>query len=82
MRNISTKLKDYFTAVGDSQSVGDVEKLLNEIANLKYKRTLESPNLGYTLTGHTDKVASVAISPDGRDFSQWVCRQNHQYLES
>ncbi|QSJ16306.1 WD40 repeat domain-containing protein [Nostoc sp. UHCC 0702] len=60
------KLKDYFTAVGDSQSVGDVEKLLNAIANIKYKRTLESPNLGYTLYVHTDKVASVAISPDGQ----------------
>ncbi|MCG6137348.1 MAG: WD40 repeat domain-containing protein [Nostoc sp. LLA-1] len=59
------KLKEYFTAVDDRQSILDVEKLLDAIAHLKHKITLASPRLGHTLTGHTGKVASVAISADG-----------------
>ncbi|MBE9005623.1 WD40 repeat domain-containing protein [Fortiea sp. LEGE XX443] len=59
------KLKEYFTAVGDRQSVETVEKMLQAIATLKHKRTLEFPELIHTLTGHSGKVASVAISPDG-----------------
>ncbi|MDZ8187777.1 MAG: WD40 repeat domain-containing protein [Nostoc sp. ChiSLP02] len=58
-------LKEYFTAVGDRQSILSVEKLLNAIANLKQKHTLEAVNLRYTLTGHTGKVTSVTVSPDG-----------------
>ncbi|MBD2409956.1 hypothetical protein FACHB389_27885 [Nostoc calcicola FACHB-389] len=59
------KLKEYFTAVSDRQSILGMEKLLDAIANLKHKRTLETANLTYTLTGHAAKVTSVAISPDG-----------------
>ncbi|MDZ8083404.1 MAG: WD40 repeat domain-containing protein [Nostoc sp. DcaGUA01] len=59
------KLKEYFTAVNDRQSILGVEKLLDAIANLKHKRTLETANLKYTLTGHTGKVTSVAVSPNG-----------------
>ncbi|MBW4557059.1 MAG: WD40 repeat domain-containing protein [Trichormus sp. ATA11-4-KO1] len=59
------KLKAYFTAVSDGQSILDVEKLLDAIAHLKHQHTLASPGLCYTITGHSGKVASVAISPDG-----------------
>ncbi|OCQ89912.1 hypothetical protein BCD64_18390 [Nostoc sp. MBR 210] len=59
------KLQEYFIAVGDRQSVASTEKILQAIATLKHKRNLESPELIYTLTGHSGKVASVAISPDG-----------------
>ncbi|MDZ8109049.1 MAG: WD40 repeat domain-containing protein [Nostoc sp. DedQUE12a] len=58
-------LKAYFTAVSDRQSILSVEKLLDAIAILKYKLTLENANLRYTLTGHTGKVTSVTVSPDG-----------------
>ncbi|MBD2457171.1 WD40 repeat domain-containing protein [Nostoc sp. FACHB-87] len=59
------KLQEYFIAVGDRQSVAATEKILQAIATLKHKRHLESPELIYTLTDHSGKVASVAISPDG-----------------
>lgn len=58
------KLKEYFLIVGDRQNILNVEKLLDAIAILKYKRTLESPDISYTITGHLDAVVSVAISPD------------------
>ncbi|MBD2449564.1 WD40 repeat domain-containing protein [Nostoc sp. FACHB-152] len=58
------KLKEYFTAVGDRQNSAAVDQLLAAIANLKHKRTLESPELIHTLTGHSGKVTSVAISPN------------------
>jgi WD40 repeat protein len=59
------KLKEYFTAVGDRQNIAAVDQLLAAIANLKHKRTLESPELIHTLTGHSGKVTSVEISPNG-----------------
>lgn len=59
------KLKEYFTAVGDRQSILEIEKLLDAIAHLKHKLTLAPPSLSRTLTGHAGKVASVAISADG-----------------
>ncbi|AFZ24033.1 WD40 repeat-containing protein [Cylindrospermum stagnale PCC 7417] len=59
------KLRKYFAAVGDTESVVCVDRLLEDIAHLKDKRNLESVNIRYTLTGHSSKVASVAISPDG-----------------
>ncbi|AFY42579.1 WD40 repeat domain-containing protein [Nostoc sp. PCC 7107] len=59
------QLKEYFMVVGDRQSIASIEKILQAIATLKDKRTLESPELIHTLTGHSGKVASVAISPDG-----------------
>ncbi|MBE9208686.1 WD40 repeat domain-containing protein [Nostoc sp. LEGE 06077] len=59
------KLQAYFMAVGDRQSIASIEKILQAIATLKHKLTLESPELIHTLTGHSGKVASVAISPDG-----------------
>jgi DNA-binding beta-propeller fold protein YncE len=59
------KLKEYFTAVGDRQNLAAVDKLLAAIATLKHKRTLESPELIHTLTGHSGNVTSVAISPNG-----------------
>jgi len=59
------KLKEYFMAVGDRQSIASTEKILQAIATLKHKRALECPELLHTLTGHSGKVTSVAISPDG-----------------
>lgn len=57
-------LKAYFAAVGDRESLVDVEKLAQAIAILKNQRTLEYAIPKYTLTEHADKVTSVAISPD------------------
>ncbi|MBD2436503.1 WD40 repeat domain-containing protein [Nostoc sp. FACHB-110] len=59
------KLKEYFTAVGDRQNILVVDHLLTTIATLKHKRNLESPELIHNLTGHSGKVTSVAISPNG-----------------
>jgi hypothetical protein len=60
------KLKQCFALVGDKPSVTYVEGLLNAIANLKAQRKQESNYcLSYTLTGHSDKITSVAISSDG-----------------
>ncbi|MBD2531849.1 WD40 repeat domain-containing protein [Nostoc flagelliforme FACHB-838] len=59
------KLREYFVAVGDSQSIADVEKILNCVANLKQQVKLEHTVLSYNLTGHSEKVTSVVISPDG-----------------
>lgn len=58
------KLRKYFAAVGDSQSIVDIDKLLQKIAHLKDKGNQESVNISYTLTGHSGKVTSVAISPN------------------
>ncbi|MGI2907304.1 WD40 repeat domain-containing protein [Tolypothrix sp. VBCCA 56010] len=58
------KLREYFVAVGDSQSIADVESILNCLANLKHQVTLEHVILSHTLTGHSEKVTSVVISPD------------------
>ncbi|MBD2252322.1 WD40 repeat domain-containing protein [Nostoc parmelioides] len=59
------KLREYFTAIGDRHSLESVEKLLEAIATLKYKRSLEYPDLTKTITGHSGKVTSVDISIDG-----------------
>ena len=58
------KLREYFVAVGDSQSIADVEEILNCVANLKHQVTLQHTILSHTLTGHSEKVTSVVISPD------------------
>ncbi|MEC4814079.1 MAG: WD40 repeat domain-containing protein [Scytonema sp. PMC 1069.18] len=60
------KLKECFTTVGDTQSVSYTEDLLNAIANLKKQRKSEYAYHLYTLTGHSDKITSIAISPDGQ----------------
>ncbi|NMG08464.1 WD40 repeat domain-containing protein [Brasilonema sp. UFV-L1] len=60
------KLKEYFAAVDDSQNVIYVEELLNTIAKAKDKHQEKSAYLSHTLTGHSDKVTSVAICPDGQ----------------
>lgn len=60
-----SNLREYFGKIGDRDSILMIERLLEAIANLKYKRTLESATLTYTLTGHSGKVSAVAISPDG-----------------
>ncbi|WP_017316512.1 WD40 repeat domain-containing protein [Mastigocladopsis repens] len=60
------KLREYFAAVGDTESMTYVEELLNAIANLKHKRQHEYAYLCHTLTGHSGKVTSVAISLDGK----------------
>ncbi|MBK1986746.1 WD40 repeat domain-containing protein [Sphaerospermopsis aphanizomenoides BCCUSP55] len=64
--NYITKLKEYFAAVGDNQNLVYVETILEGIATLKNKHNLEKVNLHHTLTGHSGKVSSVAISPDGQ----------------
>ncbi|MBW4451705.1 MAG: WD40 repeat domain-containing protein [Nostoc indistinguendum CM1-VF10] len=58
------KLREYFVAVGDSQSIADVEEILNCVANLKHQVTLQHIVLSHTLTGHSEKVTSVVISSD------------------
>ncbi len=69
------KLKAYFIALSDRipggllsvhQNIADIDKLLDKIADLQQQLTLASPSLGYTLTAHSDKVTSVAISADGQ----------------
>jgi hypothetical protein len=60
------KLREFFAAAGDRHSMTYVEELLHAIANLKHKRQQEYAYLCHTLTGHSDKVTSVAISPDGQ----------------
>jgi WD40 repeat protein len=60
-----TKLKEYFLAVGDEESVVYVEKMLEEINSLKSKCNLQSIKINYTLTQHSGKITSLAISPDG-----------------
>jgi hypothetical protein len=59
------KLKDYFTAVSDRQSILCVDQLLDAIANLKHKSTLESAKITHTITGHSQTVTDVAISSQG-----------------
>ena len=59
------KLKEYFVAVGDSKIINELEEVLSEIAKLKHQRQEEYASLNHTLTGHSDKVTSIAISPDG-----------------
>jgi uncharacterized protein with WD repeat len=59
------KLRQYFKVINDRQSLQFIDKLIDAIATLKYKRSLESPNLTKTITGHSGKVTSIAISPDG-----------------
>ncbi|MBW4616528.1 MAG: WD40 repeat domain-containing protein [Desmonostoc vinosum HA7617-LM4] len=58
------KLKQYFTTIGESQSVNQLEKILDAIANLKHKLTLKPATLSYTQIAHPCKVTAVAISPD------------------
>ncbi len=58
-------LKEYFAAVGDSQIVSDLEEILAVIAKLKRQYQEEYACLRHTLTGHSQKVTSIAISPDG-----------------
>ncbi|QHG19052.1 WD40 repeat domain-containing protein [Nostoc sp. ATCC 53789] len=60
------KLREYFVAVGDTQSIADVDEILNRIANLKHQVTVQHIFLRHTLTGHSEKVTSVAISPDSQ----------------
>jgi hypothetical protein len=60
------KLSKYFATVGDIQSMTYVEELLNAIAKLKHKRQNEYAYLYHTFIGHSSKVRSVAISPDGQ----------------
>ncbi|MBD2296115.1 WD40 repeat domain-containing protein [Anabaena sphaerica FACHB-251] len=59
-----SRLKEYFTGIGDGENLVYVESLLEKIAILKVNRSLEMLNLNHTLTGHSGKVYSVAISPD------------------
>ncbi|MEA5506297.1 WD40 repeat domain-containing protein [Halotia wernerae UHCC 0503] len=61
------KLREYFVAVGDSQSIADVEEMLHGIANLKHQVKLQHTVLTHTLTGHLGNVTSVVISPDGEN---------------
>lgn len=59
------QLRDYFKALGDSRSIAQVENNLNAIADLKLKSQLEYATVSHTLTAHTDKITSIALSPDG-----------------
>ncbi|MBF2066985.1 MAG: WD40 repeat domain-containing protein [Calothrix sp. C42_A2020_038] len=59
-------LKAYFAAVGDIQNLKLVEEILDVINELKTLRSSEYAYLTNTLTGHSEKVTSVVISPDGQ----------------
>ncbi|MDZ8050466.1 MAG: WD40 repeat domain-containing protein [Aulosira sp. ZfuVER01] len=63
-REYLTKLREYFTFVDDRQSILEVERLLQAIANLHQQPSLESVTLCHTLTGHKGNVSSIAIAPD------------------
>ncbi|MDJ0737173.1 MAG: WD40 repeat domain-containing protein [Nostocaceae cyanobacterium] len=58
------QLRQYFLCVGDNQGIADVEVILSAITKQEYKRQQEYAYLRHTLTGHSGKVTSVAISPD------------------
>ncbi|HLP87316.1 MAG TPA: WD40 repeat domain-containing protein [Nostocaceae cyanobacterium] len=62
-----TKLKEYFLAVNDEESIVYVERLLAEIDLQKSqpsKSSLQSINVKHTLTKHSGKITTLAISPD------------------
>ncbi len=59
------KLKEYFVAVEEEEIVNHVEEILDAIALLKRQYQEEYASLRHTLTGHSGKVISIAISPDG-----------------
>jgi len=62
------KLKEYFTAIDDRQSIADLDGVLAQIDSLKNSYNSynsESVNVLHTLTGHLDKVSAIAINPDG-----------------
>ncbi|MFH7031014.1 MAG: WD40 repeat domain-containing protein [Heteroscytonema crispum UTEX LB 1556] len=59
-------LREYFATVGDEQKIADIEEILNAIANLKQQRQQDYSHLIHTLTGHSAKVSSIAISCDGQ----------------
>ncbi len=58
------KLREYYLAVGDRQSISYVEEILNAISNLKHQCQQGYASLQYTLTGHSGKVSSITICPD------------------
>jgi DNA-binding beta-propeller fold protein YncE len=60
------KLREYFSAVGDSQSINNVEEILYAIANSKHTHKLGNASVSHTFSGHTGKISSVAITPDGQ----------------
>jgi hypothetical protein len=60
------KLKAYFANVDDVQNLNLAEELVKTIAELKTQRSSEYAYLINTLCGHSDKVTSVVISPDGK----------------
>ncbi len=60
------KLKEYFTAIGDTQSILIVEEILKAIENLKQQPRQEYVYEYKNLTGHSANVTSVAISSDGQ----------------
>ena len=59
------KLKDYFTAIGNNQGISEVDQLLNTIAELEKNSPLPTPSPKHTLTAHSGKITSLAISSDG-----------------
>ncbi|MDF5725663.1 MAG: WD40 repeat domain-containing protein [Rhizonema sp. PD37] len=58
------KLREYYLAVGDRQSISYVEEILNAIANFKHQCQQECASLKHTLTGHSGKISSIAICSD------------------
>ncbi len=61
------QLKEYFAVVGDSQSITYVEEILYAIASNQPKYHQQGVYLSHTLTGHSGKITSIAISPDGQN---------------
>lgn len=73
------KLKDCFIALGDDGETAQVQRLLDNLAQTHplprvaatpRGQELDSPEIGlylpiYTLTEHSGKIPSIAISPDG-----------------
>ncbi|MDF5726966.1 MAG: WD40 repeat domain-containing protein [Rhizonema sp. PD38] len=60
------KLREYYLAVDDRQSISYVEEILNAIANFKHQCQQECASLKHTLTGHSGNISSIAICPDAQ----------------
>ncbi|MDF5713243.1 MAG: WD40 repeat domain-containing protein [Rhizonema sp. NSF051] len=61
------KLREYYLAVGDCQSISYVEEILNAIASFKHQCQQECASLRHTLTGHSGKISSIAICSDAQN---------------
>ncbi|WP_017651655.1 WD40 repeat domain-containing protein [Fortiea contorta] len=59
------RLKAYFTAISDTQSLLEVEQLLQAIALLPNQSAPEYATIANTIKGNTAEITSLALTPDG-----------------